>query len=144
MKYNIIVPIHKGKKKPKDDPNSYRGISLAPIINKIMEKIIFTRLKPWLEDHEFPPALQHTGRSGCSSVTCSYMVQDVIQHHVESKGKVFSCFLDIKQAFDVILLKGLLYKLAKIGIQGKLWWIFRNWLIGSQCGVLLNGELSDS
>ena len=144
MKYNIIVPIHKGKKKPKDDPNSYRGISLAPIINKIMEKIIFTRLKPWLEDHDFPPALQHTGRSGCSSVTCSYMVQDVIQHHVESKGKVFSCFLDIKQAFDVIWWKGLLYKLAKIGIQGKLWWIFRNWLIGSQCGVLLNGELSDS
>ena len=45
MKYNISVPIHKGKKRPKDDPNSYRGISLAPIINKIMEKIIFTRLK---------------------------------------------------------------------------------------------------
>ena len=56
MKYNIIMPIHKGKNKPKDDPNSYRGISLASIINKIMEKIIFTRLKPWLEDHDFPPA----------------------------------------------------------------------------------------
>jgi len=48
MKYNVIIPVHKGKGKPKDDMASYRGISLSPTINKVLEKVIMNRLKPWL------------------------------------------------------------------------------------------------
>ena len=34
MKHSVIIPIYKGKKKPRDDINSYRGISLSLILNK--------------------------------------------------------------------------------------------------------------
>jgi hypothetical protein len=37
-----------------------------------------------------------------------------------------------------------MFKLSSIGINGKLWWFFREWLQGSTCNVMINGELSDS
>ena len=44
LKHNVIVPIYKGKRKPQNDKNSYRGISLSPCLNKVFEKIILLRL----------------------------------------------------------------------------------------------------
>jgi hypothetical protein len=144
LKHSIIIPIHKGKKKSKDVLNSYRGISLSPIINKILEKVVLNRLKPWLKTQKFPPSLQQSGREGTSSVAVSYMVQEVINHFRDRGSKVFASFLDIQQAFDRIWWDGLLYKLSNIGIKGKLWWLFREWLVGSSCNIMVNGELSDS
>jgi len=40
LKYNIIIPVHKGKRKPKDELGSYRGISLSPTISKLLEKVV--------------------------------------------------------------------------------------------------------
>jgi hypothetical protein len=39
---------------------------------------------------------------------------------------------------------GLILKISSIGIKGKLWWLFDEWLQGSTCNVMINGELSDS
>ena len=144
LKHSLIIPIYKGKRKPKDNLTSYRGISLSPIINKILEKVILNRLKPWLKIHNFPPNLQQSGRQGTSCVSLSYMVLELI-HHFTSRGrKVFAGFVDIQQAFDSIWWDGLLYKMSRIGIQGNLWWLLREWLIGSTSNVLINGELSDT
>jgi endonuclease/exonuclease/phosphatase family metal-dependent hydrolase len=144
LKHSIIIPLHKGKRKPKNKPDSYRGVSLTPSINKVLEKLVLNRLKPWLANHNFPPPLQHSGREGCSSVTLSYVVQEVINHHCASGSKVYACFLDIKSAFDVIWWDGLLYKMSTIGVKNKLWWLFKNWLMDSSGSVLLNGEISNS
>ena len=144
LKTSVIIPIYKGKKKPKDDPSSYRGVSLTPVMNKILEKIILNRLQPWLKEHNFPPSQQFASRPGCSSVTLSYTVQEVIHKMCESNSKVYGCFLDIQRAFDMIWWNGLLYKISKIGIHDKLWWLFKEWLIGSKAHVLINGQLSDA
>ncbi|VDI59813.1 Hypothetical predicted protein [Mytilus galloprovincialis] len=44
-KSSLIVPLFKGGKKCKSDPNSYRGISLAPCIGKVFDKIIDLKLE---------------------------------------------------------------------------------------------------
>jgi hypothetical protein len=36
----------------------------------------------------------------------------------QNKGKVFSCFVDFKKAFDSIWHEGLLYKLMESGVGG--------------------------
>ncbi len=59
LKRSIIVPIFKGKGKSKTSMKSYRGVSLTPTLNKVLEKIVLRRLKPWLDNQDFPPALQH-------------------------------------------------------------------------------------
>jgi len=140
MKHSVIIPLYKGKKKPRDHVDSYRGISLSQVINKVLEKIILKRLKPWLAERSFPPAQQQACKPGASSVTLSYVVQEVINNFCNQKSKVFSCFLDIQKAFDSVWWSGLLYKMSKIGIKDKLWFLCRNWLHGSRCSVLINGE----
>ncbi len=44
LKHSIIVPIYKGKNKPKTSMNSYRGVSLTPTLNKVLDKLILCRL----------------------------------------------------------------------------------------------------
>jgi hypothetical protein len=56
---------------------------------------------------------------------------------------VYGCFLDIKQAFDMIWWEGLLYKLASIGITDKMWFLCKQWLDGSTCSILLDGDTSE-
>ena len=123
---------------------TYRGISLSPVINKVLEKAVLNRLKPWLSLHNFPPSQQQAGRGGTSSVSLSYMVQEIIMDYTNSGSKIFAAFLDIQQAFDTVWWKGLLYKLSSLGISGKLWWLLRAWLEGSTCTIMVNGELSES
>ena len=90
LKTSLIIPLYKGHKKLKSDPNSYRGISLTIVLNKLFEKIILNRLQTFLKSKEFPPALQHAGQKGCSSVTACYLVHEIVNFHTERHGKVFA------------------------------------------------------
>lgn len=143
LKHSIIIPLYKGKQKPRTALNSYRGVSLTPTLNKILEKLILQRLKPWLRKQGFPPPLQQAGREGTNCVCLSYAVQEAIQHWTNQRSKVYGCFLDIKSAYDVINWDGLLYKLAKLGISNKLWHFFKIWLSGSTAQIRVQGESSD-
>ena len=42
FKKAVIIPAYKGKRKPKNDVNSYRGISLMPVLNKLFENVIWS------------------------------------------------------------------------------------------------------
>ena len=52
-----------------------------------------------------------------------------------SKGKLFSCFVGFKKAFDSIWHQGLLYKLLKYKIGGKLFVVISNMYSNSRCCV---------
>ena len=52
-------------------------------------------------------------------------------------------FGDISEAFDRVWHKGLIYKLKKIRISGKLLKWFENYLSDRQQRVVINGESSD-
>ena len=142
FKHSVIIPLHKGRNKPKDSVSSYRGVSLTPILNKVFEKLILNRLKPWLSQHDFPPPLQQAGRGKTNCVCLSYAVQEAIRHAVHQGSKVYGCFLDIKSAYDVINWHGLLVKLWELGIRDKLWHLFANWLYGSTACVSVQGNRS--
>ena len=45
FKERITVTLHKGSGKSKTDPNNYRAISLLPVIFKLFEKMLLTRLE---------------------------------------------------------------------------------------------------
>ena len=52
----------------------------------------------------------------------------------QNKGKVFSCFVDFKKAFDSIWHEGLLYKLMKRGVGGKIYNIIKS-MYTNKCAV---------
>jgi len=143
FKVGVVIPLHKGKHKPKNSVKSYRGVTLMPALNKLLEKIIWCRLKPILDELEFPNPQQFACREEHNSTLLSFTVQESINYCLEYQSKAYSCFLDCEQAFDRVWWNGLLYKLHNIGINGRLWLLFREWLLGSKCCVLLDGILSD-
>ena len=62
---------------------------------------------------------------------------------LERGSKVFSCFLDVRKAFDTVLIDGLLYKLFNdLGINGKMWLAIKDLYTDVQAQVLYDGTLS--
>ena len=59
-------------------------------------------------------------RVGCSEA--SFTIIRTIHHTLEHGSKSFSCFLDVRKAFDTVWIDGLLYELfLELGIKGRMW-----------------------
>ena len=144
LKQSLIIPVYKGGNKPKDSVNSYRGISLTPVINKVFEKLVLNRIKPWLTKHNFPPPLQQAFREKTDCVSLSFAVQEAIRYAVNQGSRIYGCFMDIKSAFDIVNWESLLVKIWNIGIRDKLWSLFECWLQDSSAIVNIHGHKSES
>ena len=83
-KRDILHPIHKSDEK--DDPNNFRGISIASCFSKLYIK---NRLEDFLDDKM--SLNQGSGKKG--SRTSDHLM--VIRFK-----KLYSCFVDVKKAFD--------------------------------------------
>ena len=51
LKVAKVVPVYKNEDEL--DPNNYRPISLLSIFNRIFEKLMYNRLKSFLDEHNF-------------------------------------------------------------------------------------------
>ena len=63
---------------------------------------------------------------------------------LEWGSKVFSCFLDVRKAFDTVSIDGLLFKLfSELGINGRMWLVIKDRSINVKAKVLYAGALSN-
>ena len=65
----IVVPVFKGGRKDKEDPASYRPISVLPALSKVLEAIIIEQFLDYLDEFNLLPPAQHGFRKGHSTVT---------------------------------------------------------------------------
>lgn len=93
---SIIIPLVKSHKKSLNDPNNYRGISLLPIITKILELIVLEKC-PQLTDHNNS---QFGFVKASSSIHAELIIQDTIRYYNNNGSPVYICSLDIEKAFD--------------------------------------------
>ncbi len=123
MKSGITITLLKAGKKHKEDPDSYRGITLLQVIYKLFEKTMINRIKSFVNSKgkHFPDRLQYAYQDGMSCVNCTFGVYETITHNTERGAKVFVCLLDSRKAFDVVWHCGLFVHLYELGINGKLW-----------------------
>ncbi|GFU80900.1 RNA-directed DNA polymerase from mobile element jockey [Trichonephila clavipes] len=106
-------------KKPGKDPtlpDSFRRISLLPVLSKITEKIIQKRLffSQHLNDNDILIPQQHGFRAGLSTSYQLLRVVEYIKTGFRDRKSTGVVFLDIQKAFDRVWHVGLLYKLIKI------------------------------
>ena len=95
-----VVPVFKSE----DDlhPNNYRSISILSLFNHVFEKLMYSRLKPFLDKHNLLYQCQYGFQEKCSTQHALLDIVDRIQLNIDRK--LFSCgiFIDLKKAFDTV------------------------------------------
>lgn len=119
MKTGIIITLYKGGNKRKDDPNSYRAITLTSSILKLFERILLKRLSVATQ-RRFNP-LQGGFQKGLGCNMTSFLLQESVHYARDNGSKLYICFLDAKKAFDKVWHDGLLMKLHEMGIDFYMW-----------------------
>lgn len=100
--------------KPSEDPGSYRPISLLPAIGKLFERLYIKRLKKIVGDRKLIIDSQFGFRDKHSTIEQLHRVTSYIDEALEKKEFCVAVFLDIKQAFDKVYHKKLIFKLYKM------------------------------
>ncbi|XP_053398165.1 uncharacterized protein LOC128556626 [Mercenaria mercenaria] len=115
LKRGIIITLHKGGNKCKDDPNNYRAITLSSTVLKVFEMVLLARCKDKLIDTLSRQQDGFQEKLGC--LMTSFVLRECIYFSRENSSKLYVCFLDGKQAFDNVWHDGLFYKLIEANID---------------------------
>lgn len=131
--------------KPGKEPHevaSYRPISLLPVLSKLFERILLSRLKPIIERKQLIPNHQFGFRKKHSTIDQVHRIVNIIEKSLEEKKVCSAVFLDIGQAFDKVWHEGLLYKLKKM-LPKQFTEILQSYLTGRYFRVKYEDSYSD-
>jgi len=136
-----VSPIY--KKNDRQNDNNYRPISLLSCIGKLLERIVFMRVYEFCMNHN----LLTWRNSGYKHLDSTINQLTFLSHqiyHALSQG-LDICFvsLDASSAFDRVWHKGLLFKLERIGITGRLLLWFTSYLTERMQRVVIGGSTSE-
>jgi hypothetical protein len=109
----------------------------------VFEKIVFKHLYNYFRDHFLITIWQSGFLPGSSTITQLTEIYDQFCNAVNSGKEIRVVFLDISKAFDRVWHRGLLYKLRRSGITGKLLDWLKDYLAERQQRVIINGDCSD-
>ena len=143
IKIGFILPLFKGKGAKANKKDNKRGITLFPTLCKIYEMILLNTLEKCAAQMGFFSEMQFGFQEGVGCTETSFTIIETINHMLERGSKVFSCFLDVRKAFDTVWIDGLLYKLfLELGIKGRIWLAIRSLYTNVKAQVFCNGSLS--
>ena len=137
LKIARVTPIFKGGDPL--SPSEWRPISIVPVLSKIIEKLVCSRLNKFLIKNEILTNHQFGFRSGHSTSHAILSINEQILANVDNQKHTLSIFLDLSKAFNCVNHNILLGKLEKYGITGKPLDFFRSYLTDQYQFTRVNG-----
>ena len=105
--------------------------------------ILLNRLKKYAAQMGIFSEIQFGFQDGVGSTEAFFTIIETINHMLERGSKIFSCFFDVRKAFDTVWIDGLLYKLfLEFGIKGRMWLAIRVLYTNVKAQVFYEGSLS--
>ena len=80
--------------------------------------VLLNRLEKFAADRGYFSELQFGFREGVGCIEASFTILETINHMLKRGSKVFSCFLDVRKAFDTVRIDKLF---NDFGIKGRMW-----------------------
>ena len=93
-----LKPIIKDKVGDKFNSENYRAIGSSSLVLKVLDWVIFTLFESDLK----PSELQFGFQKKNSTTMCSWTVIETINYFNNRDTPIFSCFLDLSKAFDLV------------------------------------------
>ena len=104
---SALIPIIKDRNRSHADSSNYRAIAISSLIMKLLDYTIVELYPLLINTSEF----QFGFKSKCSTTLCSWAVVETVNYFTSRGGTVYSCFLDLRKAFDLVILSKLFNKL---------------------------------
>lgn len=140
LKVSRVCPVF--KKGKKDIPDSYRPISIIPVVSKLFEILVFDQLNSFFESNNFLSMSQFGFRKGkCTSDAIDKLVNEVLLVF-ERKSLAQATFCDLSRAFDCVDHDDLLMKLSFYGVKGSPLSFFKSYLSNRTQKVYIDREWS--
>ena len=142
-KKTTIINIHK-KGKYKNNPKSYRPITLLSCLGKLLEKVINRRLLSFLEDNNVLSQIQTGYTKHRSTEDQLALIAQEIENAFQEKKKVVAVLFDLTKAFDKVWREGLLPKVLQSRVSRRMYKWIRCLLQDGSARVKLDGYMSES
>ena len=139
---STITPIFK-KKGARTDPLNYRPVSVTSVPCKVLEKVIVSRLTPYLNDNGILSEHQFGFRSGHSTIDQLIICYDSVTRSVNDGEMVDVIFFDFTKAFDTVNHSIMVSKLQAIGICPQLLNWIQEFLVSRRMQVRVLDGVSD-
>ncbi|XP_063427548.1 uncharacterized protein LOC134711049 [Mytilus trossulus] len=140
LKKGLLAPVFKNKGDRCHAAN-YRGITVLPVVNKIIEAIIRDRIQPRVLKDQNPTQRGFTAKS--SPLNAGLVVEEVYRESVDSNQEFELVLLDAKSAFDVVVHSHLMRRLFHCGIDDTLWRIIQSMHWQSTSAIKWEGMIAD-
>ena len=123
-----IIFLRKAGKDTYSIPGSYRPISITSYIGKLLEKIIASRITTYLRKKGYHDKNQEGFTPERNTVRYINRLNLEIKSDISKKKTVIGLFIDMEKAFDSVWKRGLIVKLHKLNIKGKILHLINNFL----------------
>ena len=120
---------------------NYRPISITPILSKIFERLLASKIVLFAESKGLIPAAQFAYRKNLGCADALLSVTHLLQRALDTgqEGRVVQ--LDFSAAFDRVSHSGILFKLKSLGVGGMLLSICKQFLSHRTQRVVVDGAL---
>ena len=141
LKTGLLMPIFKNKGS-KLHVTNYRGITVTPVVCKIIESIMKNRLRPKWDQQQCP--LQRGFTKNSAPLNVAFILEEARREALDIGKLLTVVLLDAKSAFDVVVHNNLLKKLYHLGIQDKHWTLIKSLHTNASSAIKFNGLVSEN
>ena len=120
----------------------FRPISITPVMSKVFERLIATRLNKYIESENIIPKTQFGYRKGLGTVDALLTLNTDVQAALDNGMEVRAVAFDFSAAFDKVNHRGIIYNLQNIGVGGKFLSLCESFLTERRQYVTVDGSRS--
>ena len=131
---SLVTPVH--KRGDILEPDNYRPIAVTEAITRLYAYILNKRILRWTEQNNLRAACQAGFRPRLSTVHQLFALQHFVDKHLRSGEPLYTCFVDLKAAYDKVQRPLLWLALQRLGMPAQMIQAIKSLYAG--CSVTMN------